>query len=135
MRIALKDIRICLVKNSQVGYELPTSVNDRVKSQFREGFCSRSFAKIKPLQKFPNLQYILSCEVLLILNPFSRIDLPTLISSNFRGVGWYFSFYFSQNFDRKLCKQTVKILFRHRIVRCLIGICTICLCIIKRALG
>ena len=53
--------------------------------------------------------------------------------SNFRGVGWYFSYF--PNFSCIFCKQTVKILTRHNIVRCLIWICNICPCPIKRKLG
>ena len=45
--------------------------------------------------------------------------------SNFRGVGWYFSF--SSYFARKFCKQTVKIMNRYRIMRCLFMIFTVCL--------
>ena len=53
---------ICDVKNSQLGLDLSSSVNDRVISPFREGFNFtklriRSFAKIKSLRNVPNLQY------------------------------------------------------------------------------
>ena len=53
---------ICGVKKSRQGHDLPISVNDRVISAFREDFIfhetshMRSFAKIKPSRKFPNLQ-------------------------------------------------------------------------------
>ena len=52
--------------------------------------------------------------------------------SNFRGVGWYFSFF--PNFNKRFCKQTVKFLIRHRIMRCLIWICPVSLCPQKRTL-
>ena len=43
------------IKNRQIK---PISVNDRVISAFREDFMHmRSFVKIKPSRKFPNLQY------------------------------------------------------------------------------
>ena len=63
------------------------------------------------------------------------MDLHTLISttrpfSNFRGVGCYIS----PHFLRIFYKQTVKIIIRHRIMQCLISICTVCLCPIKRTL-
>ena len=51
---------ICDVKYSQQRHDLPISVNNRVITPFREGFIFtklRSFAKIKPLRKFPDLQY------------------------------------------------------------------------------
>ena len=56
-RIALKDMPICVVENSQLWHDLATSVNDRVISPFREGFISRNFAMAKfcenkPSQKF-----------------------------------------------------------------------------------
>ena len=38
---------ICDVKNSRLGYDLPTSVNDRVILPFREVFFSRKFAYAK----------------------------------------------------------------------------------------
>ena len=38
---------ICHVRNSRLGQELPTSVNDRVISPFREGLFSRNFASAK----------------------------------------------------------------------------------------
>ena len=61
-RIALKAI-FATFSNSRLRHELPTSVNDRLISTFREEFyCHetshmRSCAKIKPSRKFPNLQY------------------------------------------------------------------------------
>ena len=54
--------------------------------------------------------------------------------SNFRGAGWYFSFFYP-NFDRTFYKQIEKILSRHHIMRCLIWVCTVCLCSIKSTLG
>ena len=55
---------LCNVKNLLLGHDLPISVNDRVILPFREDFIftklrmhMRSFAKIKPWQKFRNLQY------------------------------------------------------------------------------
>ena len=44
-------------------------------------------------------------------------------------------FHFYYYFNKTFCKQTVKILIRHRIMRCLIWVCTVCLCPIKRTLG
>ena len=48
-------IHICDIKNSLQGRDLPISVNGRVISPIREDM--RSFAKIKPSRKFPNLLY------------------------------------------------------------------------------
>ena len=53
--------------------------------------------------------------------------------SNFRGVGWYFSF--SPTLYRTSCKQTVKTMIRRPILRHLIWVCTVCLCPIKRTPG
>ena len=53
---------ICDVKNSRLEHGLPISVNNSDCAKSR-GFCfhetshMRSFAKIKTLRKFPNLQY------------------------------------------------------------------------------
>ena len=49
-------------------------------------------------------------------------------------VGWYF-FHFYSNFNRTYCKQKVETLTRHRVLRRLIGVCTICLGPTKRMLG
>ena len=52
---------ICYLKNSQLRHDLPISVNYGVISPFREVFIFtklRSFAKVKPSGKFPNLQYM-----------------------------------------------------------------------------
>ena len=38
------------------------------------------------------------------------------------------------NVDRTFCKQTVETLVRRRILRRLIGVCTICICPTKRML-
>ena len=38
-------------------------------------------------------------------------------------------------FNKTICKQTMKILIRRRMMRRLIWVCTICLCHIKRTLG
>ena len=43
------------MKNSRLRQDLPISINDRVILPFREGLHMRSFAKIKPSRKFPNL--------------------------------------------------------------------------------
>ena len=43
-------------------------------------------------------------------------------------------FTFFQILNIILCKPTVKILLRHRIMRCLIWVCTVSLCPIERAL-
>ena len=40
-------------------------------------------------------------------------------------------FHFFTNSLELSCKQTIKSLFRQRIMRCLIGVCTVCLCPIK----
>ena len=61
------------------------------------------------------------------LTHLSRDNLPTLINrmSPFlilRMLGGIFP-----NFNRTFCKQIVKILIRHRIMRCLIWVCTLCL--------
>ena len=53
--IAFKDIFATF--KMQQGHYLPLSVNDRVNHFTRVSF-SRSFAKIKPSRKYPNLQYI-----------------------------------------------------------------------------
>ena len=53
--------------------------------------------------------------------------------SNFRVVGWYFSFY--SNFKRNFCLQTVENLIRRRILWRLIWFCTVCGCPSKRTLG
>ena len=50
-----------------------------------------------------------------------------------RVVKLYFHIY--QNADRTFCKQTVETLIRHRILRCLIWVCTVCLCPTKKTLG
>ena len=42
---------------------------------------------------------------------------------------------FVSNLNKLFCIQMVKILIRHRIMRCLIWICSVCLCPIKRLLG
>ena len=44
-------------------------------------------------------------------------------------------FHFYSNFDRNICKQTVENLIRRRVLRRLIGCCTVCRCHIKRTLG
>ena len=51
---------ICHVKNSVLGHDLPTSVNDRerVRHFARRNFTS-NIAKIKPSQKFPNFSVVL----------------------------------------------------------------------------
>ena len=43
--------------------------------------------------------------------------------------------HFCPNFNVTFCKQTVETLIRRRILGCLIWVCTVCLCPIKRALG
>ena len=43
--------------------------------------------------------------------------------------------YFFSKFNIRFCKQTVKILIKHRILRCLIWTGTVCPCPIKRTLG
>ena len=48
-----------------------------------------------------------------------------------RVVERYFSFLFK--FNRTFCKQTVETLIRH--MQCLIWVCNVCLCPIKRKLG
>ena len=65
------------------------------------------------------------------------MEFPTTInrSSPFpnKGVlGVFLCVFFSLNFNRGFCKQTVKFLI---IMRCLIWICTVCLCPTKRTLG
>ena len=50
---------ICGATNSRLGHDLHILVSDRVISAFRKDFIFtklRSFAKIKPSRKFPNLQ-------------------------------------------------------------------------------
>ena len=72
------------------------------------------------------------------LTHFSLMDLPTLTSrmSPFPIKGMLGgTFHFFPNFNKPFCKQTVKILIRHCIIRCLIWICTVCLCPIKRMPG
>ena len=73
-----------------------------------------------------------------LLNPF----MPNVFSppyqldesiSNFRVVGWYFSFLL--NFKRNFCKQTVDNLIRRCIMQRLIWFCTVCRCPTKRRLG
>ena len=54
--------------------------------------------------------------------------------SNFRVVGWYFSFFYS-NYKRNCCQQTVENLIRRRVLRRLVCFCTVCRCPIKRTLG
>ena len=72
-------------KISRLWYDSPISVVERVVSPFLRGFYFhetshiRSFAKIKPSLKFPNLQYIYPDHVTLIywipdLCPFSYFD-------------------------------------------------------------
>ena len=75
----------------------------------------------------------LFCRVLTL----SQIDLPTFISgtSSFPISGLLGGICHFSPFNRIFCKQTVKILIRHRIMRCLIWVCTVCLCPIKRNLG
>ena len=72
------------------------------------------------------------------LNPFMPKDLATLISMicPFPTL-WVMGgiLHFCPIFNRTSCKQTVKIQTRHRIMRCLICSCTVCLCPIKRTLG
>ena len=58
--------------------DLPTSVNDRAISSFREGFyfqetSLRSFAKIKPSRKFPNLQYLVIIDKPVLMNNLTRV--------------------------------------------------------------
>ena len=54
---------ICKVKITQLGHDLPISVNDKSDFVISQGFYfdetshMRSLAKIKPSRKFPNLQY------------------------------------------------------------------------------
>ena len=43
-------------------------------------------------------------------------------------------FHFYSNFNKILCKQTVKTLIRRHIL-CLIWVCTVCICPTKRTLG
>ena len=75
---------------------------------------------------------------ILILNPF----IPNVFShpyqldesiSNFRVVGWYFSFLFKYN--RNFSKQTVENLIRRRVLWRLIWLRIVCLCPTKRKLG
>ena len=63
------------------------------------------------------------------------MNLPTLISwmCPFPILGVLDGiFHFCPNSYSTSCKQTVKILIRHRIMWCLIWTCTVCLCPIKR---
>ena len=48
---------------------------------------------------------------------------------------WEVLFIFIQILIRAFCKQTVETLIRHRILWCLIWVCTVCLCPTKRMLG
>ena len=44
-------------------------------------------------------------------------------------------FHFYSNFKRNFCKQIEENLIRHCILRCLIWLCTVCRCPMKRRLG
>ena len=44
-------------------------------------------------------------------------------------------FHLYSNFHRKFCKQTVETLIRRHVLRCLIWVCTVCICPTKRMLG
>ena len=44
-------------------------------------------------------------------------------------------FHFDSTFDRNFFKRPVKILIRRRVLRCLIRVCTVCLCPKNRKLG
>ena len=44
-------------------------------------------------------------------------------------------FHFCSNFNRTFCKQTVSILIRHRVLHCLIWVCTVFLCLTKRLIS
>ena len=54
--IAVKG-HICDAKNLRQGHDLAISVDNRVISLFARVLFSKSFEKIKPSRKFPNLQY------------------------------------------------------------------------------
>ena len=70
---------ICDFQNSRLMHDLPISINDRVILPFNKGFM-RSFAKIKPSWKFPNLQYMGQH---IIATDFPRPDLgPNIVPFN-----------------------------------------------------
>ena len=72
---------ICDVKKSPLWHDLSLSVNDRMISPFREYFIfqetshMRSFAKIKPLRKFPNQQYTVESRKLEVLGTRDLISM------------------------------------------------------------
>ena len=75
---------ICGVKKSQLWHDLPLSVNNIMISQgfyFHETSHMRSFAKIKPSQKFPNLQYTYPFEVVYLFITFVPSTYSGLVSN------------------------------------------------------
>ena len=72
-------------------------------------------------------------KLLNLLTHLSLMDLPTLISktSPFPILGALGGIFHLLPFNRTFCKQTVKIVIRHRIF----WVCTVCPCPIKRPLG
>ena len=72
------------------------------------------------------------------LNPFKPNGISHFFQleksiSNLRLLGGLFILF--SNFNRRICKRTVKFLIRHRVMRCLIWICTVCIFPIKRTIG
>ena len=62
------------------------------------------------------------------------MDLPTLISKTRPSTLGVLGFFLQILIEHSALKQIVKILIRHRIMRCLIWVCTVCLYPIKRTL-
>ena len=77
-------IHICDVRNSRVGHDLPTSVNDSgfaisrgfifAKVLFSRNFAYAKFRENKPPRKFPNLQQIFT-----VLFSMGRVFNPRLL--------------------------------------------------------
>ena len=80
--------------------------------------------------------HVIKASIAYTLDNLSRMDLPTFISrmSPLPILGVLDGICnFPTHFKWTFCKQTKKILIRHRVMRCLIGIFTVCLCPIKDA--
>ena len=93
----------------------------------------------------PCLSYQIQCFLISFGKTYCRylihlslMDLPTIINwtNPFPNLGVLSAiFHLCSNFDRIFCKQTVETLIRHRVLRRLTWVCTICLCPTKRTLG
>ena len=86
----------------------------------------------KPIFNFLNLSSEVCNQVHVRLNPHlpNGLSHPYQLDESFfsfQGCLVYF-FHFYQVFDRNSCEQTVETLFKRRILRRLIWVCTVCLC-------